>query len=207
MTRKKDQTDKKTRILQALDQCLQKKPFDRTSIKDIAETAGVNHGLLHYYFKNKEDILLHYIDHVMALYKSMFDDWLAVKQTDGVDGKRILEEFFNFMNEKITLNRTLSTVFIEIWEIALYNRKVRSRLQRTYQLWIDILTDMLAPLTEDAIVARQMATATIAFLEGMALFSILLQPDTMGLKEVVEGFQQKIIAMLKKKPINGSLGQ
>jgi len=38
----------------------QDKPFDQTFIKDIAQAAGVNHGLLHYYFKSKEDILIHY---------------------------------------------------------------------------------------------------------------------------------------------------
>ena len=80
MGRKSGQEEKRTRILEALHACLLEKPFDRTSIKDIARAAGVNHGLLHYYFRSKEDILLHYIDHVIARYKAMFEKWQAEKQ-------------------------------------------------------------------------------------------------------------------------------
>ncbi|MFZ5570446.1 MAG: TetR/AcrR family transcriptional regulator [Thermodesulfobacteriota bacterium] len=207
MAPRKDRTDKKTRILQALDRCLRKKPFDRTSIKDIAETAGVNHGLLHYYFKSKEDILIQYIDYILEYYKSTFNEWLASKQTEGGSAQKLLEEFFQFMNEKITLNKNLSTVFIEIWEIALYNRKVRSRLQRTYQAWIDVLTDMLTPLTQDTAGARRSGIATVAFLEGMALFSVILQQETAGLKGALEEFQRKIIAAVKETAPAGGQGR
>jgi AcrR family transcriptional regulator len=202
MARNNDAAGKKIQILQALDQCLQEKPFDRTSIKDIARAAGVNHGLLHYYFKSKEDILINYIDYVMELYKSMLDDWLKENSTHHMDVKSRIEEFFKFMSERITLNNTLSAVFIEIWEIALYNLNVRTKLQRTYREWIGFLTTMLTPLAGDAAPARQIATASIAFLEGMALFSILLDTDTLDFHETLNGFQKKIIAMADEKHQN-----
>jgi AcrR family transcriptional regulator len=195
MARNNDPAGKKILILQALDHCLQEKPFDRTSIKDIARAAGVNHGLLHYYFKSKEDILINYIDYVMELYKSMLDDWLKSNSPANLDPRSLIEEFFKFMNERITLNRTLSAVFIEIWEIALYNRNVRIKLQRAYLEWIDFLTEMLTPLTGDASPARQIATAAIAFHEGMALFSILLDADSLDFHQTLNGFRKSIAAI------------
>jgi AcrR family transcriptional regulator len=193
---RKSGTDKKTQILEALNQCLQTKPFDQTSIKDIAHAAGVNHGLLHYYFKNKEDILVHYIDYVIDHYRTMFMDWLAQKEGEGTIGRELIEAFFAFMNEKITLNRPLSKVFIEIWEIAVYNPAVKAKLKRAYQEWMEILTDMLNRVTKDTDSSRRISFSIVAFLEGMALFSIILDPDKKEFKKILAGFQEKIVEML-----------
>jgi AcrR family transcriptional regulator len=199
MTRKNDSEDKKIKILQALDHCLQHKPFDQTSIKDIAQTAGVNHGLLHYYFKSKEDLLIHYIDYILHLYQSMFSDWIADRRSEDPGAASMLTEFFRFVNEKVTLNKTLSTVFIEIWEIALYNGKVREKLQVAYREWIGVLSGMLASFTDDAAVSRRIAIATVAFLEGMALFSVILDEDPADFQAALGGFQEIIIRILTKK--------
>jgi hypothetical protein len=59
------------------------------------------------------------------------------------------------MNEKVTLNKTLSTVFIEIREIALYNSKIREKLHVAYREWIGNLSGMLASFTDDAAVSRR----------------------------------------------------
>lgn len=196
MPHKKNPEEKKIRILEALNQCLQKKPFDKTSIKDIARTAGVNHGLLHYYFKNKEDILTQYIGYVIDHYKSLFNDWLSAVETQNISEKKLIEKFFSFMNSRITLNKNLSKVFIEIWEIAAYNADIRSILQQAYREWIDTLGQMLNTVIKNEVSARQISAATVAFLEGMALFSIILAPDTFDFDQVLKGFQKKIIDSL-----------
>jgi AcrR family transcriptional regulator len=188
--------DKKNQILEALNQCLQTKPFDQTTIKDIAQAAGINHGLLHYYFKNKEDILVHYIDYVIDHYRTMFNDWLTQKEGEGVIGRELIESFFQFMNEKITLNRPLSKAFIEIWEIAVYKPAVKAKLQRAYKEWVEILTDMLDRVIHDTDASRRIGFSIVAFLEGMALFSIILDPDKKEFKKILAGFQEKIVEML-----------
>lgn len=196
MPSKKDPEEKKIQILEALNQCLQEKPFDKTSIKDIARTAGVNHGLLHYYFKNKEDILTQYIEYVIDHYKKMFTDWLGEKQNHNIGDRELIEDFFEFMNSRITLNKKLSKVFIEIWKIAAYNDNIRAILQQAYQEWISALSEMLNTVTNDPAAAWKTSAATVAFLEGMALFSIILTPDTFDFDQVLTGFQKKIIDSL-----------
>jgi len=46
------------RIVQAAYEVLAREGYDATSIKDIAAAAGVAAGLVHYYFKSKEDLVL-----------------------------------------------------------------------------------------------------------------------------------------------------
>ena len=196
MGRKNGQEEKRTRILDALHICLTEKPFDQTSIKDIARAADVNHGLLHYYFRSKEDILLHYIDHVIGRYKAMFEQWLAQKQAQELAGKDLAAAFFTFMNDWITLDRQLSKVFIEIWEIAAYNPAVRDRLRCAYREWMEALAFILGGAAPDPAAAKRISIAIVAFLEGMSLFSVILDPEAIDIREVLAGFQARIIEML-----------
>lgn len=196
MSDTRDAKNKKIQILEALNQCLQDKPFAKTSIKDIARTAGVNHGLLHYYFKSKEDILIRYIEYVIDHYKSLFVGWLENQQPRNIGQRQLIEDFFGFMSSRITMDRKLSKVFIEIWEIAAYNPDVKAILQKAYREWIDTLAQMLDNRINNPVIARQISAATVAFLEGMALFSIILPADTFDFNQVLSGFQKQIIDSL-----------
>ena len=196
MPRNNSQEEKRIRILQALDQCLQNKPFDRTSIKDIARVAGVNHGLLHYYFKGKEDILLNYIDYIIDHYLSMFEHWYRKKNLEGADERKFMKEFFEFMNDRITLNRSLSKVFIEIWEIAAYNPEVKSKLQKAYTQWADVLSGMLVRSMENKKTAHRISLAIVAFHEGVSLLTVLMDSKSIDFNDVLTVFQKTIIDML-----------
>ena len=189
-------SDKRIQILEALNRCLQNKPFDKTSIKDIARAAGVNHGLLHYYFKSKEDILIQYIDYVIDHYRSMVKERFNDKKLKDIDKKKLIEEFFMFIQDRITLDRSLSKVFIEIWEIAVYHPAVKDKLQCAYQEWMDVLSNMLKSLNQDIDLSRRTSFAMVAFLEGMALFSIILDLDSKEFKKILSGFQSKFIDIL-----------
>lgn len=196
MARKKVREERKLQILRALNACLQEKSFEKTSIKDIARVAGVNHGVLHYYFTGKEDILLKYIDYVIEDYGSQAREWLGRLDLEGFTKKAFIEELFGFINNRITLDKNLSRIFVEIWEISLYNEDVRGKLQEAYLTWIEEIASMISRYVDDATFARNVSTAMVAFWEGMALFSTVFPPGTLGIEEVLGGFQQRIIEIL-----------
>jgi hypothetical protein len=108
----------------------------------------------------------------------------------------MLAWFFQTMGERITLNRRLSKVFVEIWEIAAYNPEVREKLRMAYREWITTVAGYLARVLPDPIDAGRLATAVVAFLEGMSLFTVLLNPDELALDAVLADFQKRIIQML-----------
>lgn len=51
-------TDTREKILQAAFLVLSREGYENTSIKEIAEEAGVAQGLVHYYFKSKQQLVL-----------------------------------------------------------------------------------------------------------------------------------------------------
>lgn len=196
MARKKVQEERKRQILKALDECLQEKSFEKTSIKDIARAAGVNHGVLHYYFSSKEDILLRYIDYVIEDYQAQVMEWLSSRNLAGYGKKEIISEIFEFVNHRITLNSSLSHLFVEIWEIGLYNLTVRKKLREAYKQWIEILSGIIREYTGDTSYSSQMGTAMVAFWEGMALFSVIFDREGLDVEEVLTGFQKNLLKII-----------
>lgn len=193
MARKNVQEERKLQILKALDTCLQKKSFEKTSIKDIAGVAGVNHGVLHYYFTGKEDILLNYIDYVMDKYQAQASELFATVSPDKFTKEQYIEEALGFVNNRITLDKNLSRIFIEIWEISLYNKKVKAKLQETYTRWIEEVTFVISHYIDDKSYARNISIAMVAFWEGMAMLSAIFPRGTLNIEVVLKGFQERLL--------------
>jgi len=185
--------------MEALHKCLLKKPFDQTSIKDIAATARINHGMLHYYFKSKDDILLNYIEYVIERYKTLFEDWIDSKRDSFGSSKDILRASFNFMYQKITLNRDLSKIFIEIWEIAIYNRKVKEKLQKAYSEWIETVTLIIREVSKDENTSARLSMGLVAFLEGVSLLSVILDKDEMETQLLLKDFEERVLKMIDNR--------
>lgn len=189
MSRKSVQDERRQQIMDALHRCLLEKPFDQTSIKDIASKAGINHGMLHYYYKSKDDILLNYIEYIIEMYRSMFNDWLEKNGNEFSSPKEFVGACFDFMYERITLNKDISKIFIEIWEISNYNNAVRTKLKKAYRQWIETVARMLEEQIEDSETALLFSTAIVAFSEGLSLFSVLFEKDGFPLKNILHKFR------------------
>jgi len=190
------QEERRKQILEALHKCLLKKPFDKTSIKDIAAVAKINHGMLHYYFKNKEDILLNYIEYVINFYKSMFEEWLKSEGLSYSSSKDYIRGAFDFMFQKITLNRDMAKIYIEIWEIAIYNEKVKLKLRKAYSEWIGIVKQTILEPIKDENTASNISTLLVAFLEGISLFLVILDPKDFSFETLLKDFQEEFIERL-----------
>ncbi len=52
----KEKEDKKEKLLNAAQELFEEKGFEGVKMRELSEKAGVNKGLLHYYFKSKEAI-------------------------------------------------------------------------------------------------------------------------------------------------------
>ncbi len=196
MSRKSVQLERRRQIMEALHECLLEKPFDQTSIKDIAAAAKINQGLLHYYFENKEDLLLNYIEYVIQRYKALFEDWLLSKSQSLQDPQDFLRIAFDFVCHKITLNRDLSKIFIEIWGIAIYNRKVKEKLRKAYTEWIQTINTTLVKVIQDKNKSTRISIGLVAFLEGISMFSIILDKKALDPEALLKDFQEQFLQSL-----------
>lgn len=65
--------DNKKRLIDAAYKVFVKKGYLNASIKDIAREADITPGLVHYYFKNKEELLLSVQDEVQKQYQQQYE--------------------------------------------------------------------------------------------------------------------------------------
>ncbi|MFZ5563549.1 MAG: TetR/AcrR family transcriptional regulator [Thermodesulfobacteriota bacterium] len=198
MMKKNIQEKRRKQILEALHKRLLIKPYDRTSIKEIASEAGLNHGMLHYYFKSKEDILLAYIDYTIDLHRDFFVNWFSSNVEKLKTPADLIYATFDFMTQKITLNRELSKVFIEIWEIALYNNKVRSKLQKAYGEWITIASEHLSGQMKSLENTKELGLVVVAFSEGLSLLSVILKKSEVSAEVMVNIFKEAALLYISK---------
>jgi len=108
------------RIVEAAYQVLAREGYDATSVKDIALAAGVAPGLVHYYFKAKEDLVVAAIS------------W-ACKDHSEPDGRSPEEQALNaFAGSKAELAgpREFYRLLFDMFGVGMHNPAVADVLRR-----------------------------------------------------------------------------
>ena len=173
MGRKPVRDERRKQILDAVHQCLLVKPFHKTSIKDIARKAGLNHGALHYYFDNKEAILLEYIDYNKKKFDVVYENFLkeaCVRSKADLDS---IDKKCHWVLDELTFQKEYARIYIEIWAHALYNPNVMKKIKDMYREWRATLFADISKLVQSKKEARKISLTVIAVFEGLSLMSAL----------------------------------
>src|SRR5579864_6656829 len=127
-------TDNRDRILQAAFAVLSRQGYENTSIKEIAEEAGVAQGLVHYYFKTKQGLVLAVLDEVCRVMK--------LYATEGEAGARNAYDTFKALLKD---SRATHALYIQLIAVGLHDKEVGAGV-------LDFLTEDRAHIEE---LARQ----------------------------------------------------
>lgn len=119
---------KAQRILYAVRSVLAKNGYAGTTIKLVAAEAGVSRGLLHYYFKNKEEMLIRVIRENMTVSVRMVTDIFQRADT----AEDIAEGLTAALRGVLTTDPDFFNLFFEAWSVARVNPGVDARLREHY---------------------------------------------------------------------------
>jgi AcrR family transcriptional regulator len=123
----------------------------------LAEEAGVNHGLVHYYFGSNESLL------VRALER--FTERMIARQRElYASDLPFVEKWRTAMRYLVSEDVTYEKVWLELQALAWNNADLRARLARVNAEWRAVLTDAFAephrelgiPMALDALVSLVM---------------------------------------------------
>lgn len=93
MRRTKEDAEKtKLAILEAAEQLFLKKGVSKTSLEEIARTAGMTRGAVYWHFKNKDHLINELMSQIFKPVEDVFDEFLTM------DGSVILKLFGLFKN-------------------------------------------------------------------------------------------------------------
>jgi AcrR family transcriptional regulator len=183
MPRKSVAPERRDQIVQALFECLAEKGHERVTVKDIARQANLHYGVIHYYFKSKDDIVTAMADSLISNYGHLLVERLATARS--VSEK--LQLAIDFLVDEFIFNRRLNRVFYNLVQMAFERTPVRVALRkqlREYRRFIakeiedGIRSGELAPHDP-----QEFAALMVALIEGMAL-QWMIEPKTLSRKNV-----------------------
>ena len=171
MGRKPVRDKRRKQILEAVHQCLLEKPFHKTSIKDIAQKAGLNHSALHYYFKSKEEVLLEYIEYSKKKFDNIYNEYMKNEFIEqSTDTERLHAIWLWNLNE-VAFHKEYAKIYAEIWGHAQYNPNVMKKIKDMYREWIDQFAAEVNNVAMSNSEARKISLTVLALFEGMSLMS------------------------------------
>ena len=126
-----------TALLDAAERLLQEKGYAAVTTRAVAAEAGVNHGLVHYYFGSTENLM------VAALER--FTDRLVARQRDlYASDLPFVQKWRTAMELLVTEDVAYEKVWLELQALSWNNPTIRGRLQQVNADWRAVLTDAFA---------------------------------------------------------------
>ncbi len=153
-------SDSRAKILEAAFAALSRDGYENVSIKDIAEEAGVAQGLVHYYFKSKQQLVLAVLFEVCKK--------MDVYTAEGTEGA--LAAFENF---KVLLRTRpdAHTLYIQLIGVGLHDKEIGAGIReniRTERGHVeDLARQVLAERETNPSPARAIAGAVWAGVLGV----------------------------------------
>ncbi len=120
------------RIVDAAYRALVKRGYHQTSMKDIAEEAGVAPGLAHYYFETKEDLLVAAIQRGCApLLEELSRQGLPMdaEVPAGPEAYELARRGFELTKDELRRYHELHTLINDMFGVGLHNPKIAAAVK------------------------------------------------------------------------------
>jgi AcrR family transcriptional regulator len=153
-------SDSRAKILEAAFAVLSRDGYENVSIKDIAEEAGVAQGLVHYYFKSKQQLVLAVLFEVCKK--------MDVYTAEGTEGAMAAFENFKVL---LRTQPDAHTLYIQLIGVGLHDKEIGAGIReniRTERGHVeDLARQVLAERETDPRPARAIAGAVWAGVLGI----------------------------------------
>ena len=179
MARKSQAPQKQEQIAWALFDCLAENGHENITIKSIAARAGMPHGVIHYYFEKKDDIVNALVEALTLLYQEKFQSFLESGKEGSGDN---LEKMLHYLVEAFVFDRRLNRVFYNLVQMGFERRGVSAPLRRLLDAYRANIGDMFAQAGAGE-QSGPLSMMVVAVIEGLAL-QWMIDPDAFDRQEV-----------------------
>jgi AcrR family transcriptional regulator len=188
--------EKAQAILDAACRCLSEKGYAATTISEIAAEAGVSRGLLHYYFKNKEELMAKALRASGEAIYGLFED--AFARSESAEDLSIA--LTSMLRTLVGSDPTYMNLTLECWTMARESPLVAKEMENMYQRALKAFSEGLADAKKRGIISPSIPLDGLAsFLLGSTdgLFAqFYLKPDLLDNEAVWEAVETSIHTLL-----------
>jgi len=177
--RKSKANERREQIVWALYECLSEKGHEKVTIKGIAEQAGLPHGVIHYYFKSKDEIVSALVDALQVKYETILSERI---QSVSSGRKDLLETAVDYLAEKHVFDARLNRVFYNLVQMAFERNQIGTSLQKALRKYRENIIQTLCLSGNKADTTIQ-AAVIVAIVEGLAL-QWMIEPGSLNRKQL-----------------------
>jgi AcrR family transcriptional regulator len=171
-------------------ECLKTKGWTRTTVRDIAAAAGVNHAAIGYHFGSREALLIEAFTQAMDAWGAQTEAAVRAAIAAGAGPREQYEAFWRQVIESYAANRWLWLATIEAAVQAEHSPKVRELMAASLRQGRSGLAAGLlgvAGNTLDGPAERALGSVQLALMSGF-LVQWLIDPDNApGERDIAEG--------------------
>lgn len=166
---------KMIQILDAVRTVLARKGLISTTISEIAHEAGVSRGLLHYYFKGKDDMVTQAFQASMESYKAGVREIFTTAES----AAELAQNLCRALREILINDPDFFRLLFERWGLARRGPKMAGELTEYHQMFRNMIREGMEKLIERGVIRpRQPLEGLVVFLTGIV--------DGLGMQLVLE---------------------
>jgi AcrR family transcriptional regulator len=120
---------RRTEIIKAFFRIVSEKGFAKATIREIAEAAGCNHGLLHHYFKDKQAIIEASVDYAVTVYREEMEEGLAELDTATEQIRFFIPRYLDLSRRNLEISRA----WLDLYALSKNEDSVREPVQECFR--------------------------------------------------------------------------
>lgn len=178
MGRKSNAPQRREEITWALYECLATKGHEKVTTKEIAAQAKLPPGVIHYYFKSKDEIVSTLAQAIVNKYSHQLELCLS----DGSSESQRLDSAINFIVDKLIFNPPLNRVFYNLIQMSFERTELRGVMKHMLQDY----RKRLAQFFSEAGISGSgysLGAALVALSEGFSL-QLMVEPEAISRTDV-----------------------
>jgi TetR/AcrR family transcriptional regulator, fatty acid metabolism regulator protein len=161
--------ERKEQIVRATVECITKHGYHNFSMQDVARTAGVSKGIIHYYFLNKDELMMCVLDKVAGDIERVLGEELSTI----TDPWRRMEIFIDVCFEIVKNTKEYYQVNMDFWTQINQKEEIRKVIAAHYSKFREaaaaVIQDGVDKGSFRKIDSSAYASIIIAIVDGLSL--------------------------------------
>ncbi|KAB8032144.1 TetR/AcrR family transcriptional regulator [Fluviispira multicolorata] len=189
-------SERKTQIINATIECITRYGYNNFSMQDVARVADVSKGIIHYYFLNKEDLMMTVLDYVSTDIENLLH--AGDLNTDPIAK---LSNVIWMCSSVVQNKREYYRINMDFWTQIDQKEKVRQEIASHYSKFRAAIANIIQQGINQEVFRKgdslQFASLIIALIDGIAL-QWLFDEGVFNYDEIVKNCEETIMNFLTK---------
>ena len=190
--------ERKNQIIHATIECISRYGYNNFSMQDVARIADVSKGIIHYYFLNKEDLMMAVLERVAGDIESLLIGIYEKTNNPQEMLKLLIQICFGVVRDK----REYYCINMDFWTQINQKDKVRQSIAKHYTKFRQATGAIIQAGINSgqfrAVEASHVASMIIAMVDGISL-QWLFDETTFNYDQLVQNCENLVMGYLMSK--------